>query len=46
MICRSYRGLIFEHSGRAFLKGGVILRSAASLVNLASRDYVMTHAAG
>jgi len=28
----------FRRSGRAFLKGGVMLRSTASLVNLASRD--------
>jgi hypothetical protein len=44
-IYRSYRGLIFECSGRAFLKGGVMLRSAALLGNLALRDHAITHAA-
>ena len=31
--------MIFEYSGQAFLKKGVILYSAALLGNLALRDY-------
>jgi hypothetical protein len=38
--------MIFERSGRAFLKGGVILRSTALLGNLALRDYIITYIVG